>query len=117
MEITNPHKVEHRKLGREKAHGLAWDDKNKIELDVRLTGYRYLLTALHEHFHLKHPDWSETRYGQTVLGFTSNDCRQRSLRAARALCRTGSDHDPCLGHATVSSACAVPIPLVSSGSA
>ena len=61
MEITNPHKVEHRKLGREKALGLAWDDKNKIELDVRLSGYRYLLTALHEHFHLKHPDWSETR--------------------------------------------------------
>ena len=61
MEITNPHKVEHRKLGREKAHGLAWDDKNKIELDVRLSGYRYLLTALHEHFHLKHLDWSETK--------------------------------------------------------
>ena len=60
---------------------------------------------------------SETWYGQTVLGFTSNGCRQRSLRAARARCRTGSDHDPCLGHATVSSACAVPIPLVSSGSA
>ena len=61
MEIKNPHKVEHRKLGREKAHGLAWDEKNKIEIDIRLTGYRYLLIALHEHFHLKHPDWSETR--------------------------------------------------------
>ena len=35
---------------------------------------------------------SETWYGQTVLGFTSNGCRQRSLRAARARCRTGSDH-------------------------
>lgn len=59
--ITNPHKVAHRKLGRENAHGLAWDDDNKIEIDIRLTGYRYLLTALHEHFHLKHPDWSENK--------------------------------------------------------
>ena len=38
---------------------------------------------------------SETWYGQTVLGFTSNGCRQRSLRAARARCRTGSDHSRC----------------------
>jgi hypothetical protein len=37
---------------------------------------------------------SETSYGQTVLGFTSNGCRQRSLRVARALCRTWSDHKP-----------------------
>ena len=57
--ITNPHIVNHRKLGKEKAHGLAWDEKNKIEIDINLTGYRYLLTALHEHFHLKHPEWSK----------------------------------------------------------
>lgn len=59
--ITNPHIVNHRKLGKEKAHGLAWGEKNKIEIDINLTGYRYLLTALHEHFHLKHPEWSETK--------------------------------------------------------
>lgn len=55
------HKVIHRKLGKEKAWGLADSDKNTIEIDERLTGYRYLLYSLHEHYHLKHPDWSETK--------------------------------------------------------
>ena len=36
-------------------------DDNLIELEETLTGYRYMLYALHEHFHLKHPDWSETK--------------------------------------------------------
>ena len=57
----NPHKVIHRKLGKERAYGLAHTDDNLMELDERLTGYRYMLYALHEHFHLKHPDWSETK--------------------------------------------------------
>lgn len=61
MEIKNPHKVEHRKLGRENAWGLAWIEENKISIDQSLHGYRYLLYLLHEHFHLKHPDWSETK--------------------------------------------------------
>jgi diadenosine tetraphosphatase ApaH/serine/threonine PP2A family protein phosphatase len=55
------HKVVHRKLGKEKAWGLADTEKNTIEIDERLMGYRYLLICLHEHFHLKHPDWSETK--------------------------------------------------------
>lgn len=55
------HKVVHRKLGKEKAWGLADIENNTIEIDERLTGYRYLLYSLHEHYHLKHPDWSETK--------------------------------------------------------
>ena len=55
------HKIVHRKLGKEQAYGLAHIDENKLEIDERLTGYRYLLYLLHEHFHLKHPDWSETK--------------------------------------------------------
>ena len=55
------HKVIERKLGKERAYGLAWVDQNTLEIDSRLTGYRRLLYLLHEHFHLKHPDWSETR--------------------------------------------------------
>jgi len=55
------HKIVHRKLGKERAWGLAYDDENLIEIDDRLKGYRYLLYLLHEHFHLKHPDWSETK--------------------------------------------------------
>lgn len=55
------HKVVHRKLGKERAYGIAYTEENKMEIDSRLKGYRYLLIALHEHFHLKHPDWSETK--------------------------------------------------------
>lgn len=55
------HKVVHRKLGKEQAWGLADTERNLIEIDERLTGYRYLLICLHEHFHIKHPDWSETK--------------------------------------------------------
>ena len=53
------HTVVHRKLGREQAWGLA--SGNAIEIDERLNTYRYLLYMLHEHFHIKHPDWSETK--------------------------------------------------------
>ena len=35
---------------------------------------------------------SETIYGHTVLGFTSNGCRSRSGRAASARSRIGPDH-------------------------
>lgn len=73
----NPHKVIHRKLGKERAYGLAHTDSNLIELEVTLTGYRYLLYALHEHFHLKHPEWSETKV------------RQESSKTARFLWQIG----------------------------
>lgn len=73
----NPHKVIHRKLGKERAYGLAHTDSNLIELEVTLTGYRYLLYALHEHFHLKHPEWSETKV------------RQESSKTARFLWQMG----------------------------
>lgn len=55
------HNIVHRKLGKERAYGIAYTDENKMEIDPRLKGYRYLLYLLHEHFHLKHPDWSETK--------------------------------------------------------
>ena len=55
------HKVIHRKLGKEQAWGQVDIENNTIEIDERLTGYRYFLILLHEHFHLKHPDWSETK--------------------------------------------------------
>lgn len=55
------HNIVHRKLGKERAYGIAYTEENKMEIDPRLKGYRYLLYLLHEHFHLKHPDWSETK--------------------------------------------------------
>ena len=77
MAKTEIHKVVHRKLGKEKAWGLADSNKNVIEIDERLSGYRYLLYLLHEHFHLKHPDWSETKV------------RKESSKTARFLWNNG----------------------------
>lgn len=61
MKAKKIHKVEHRKLGKERAWGLAHLDENKISIDPKLTGYRYLLILIHEHLHLCYPDWSETK--------------------------------------------------------
>ena len=54
-------KVIERHLGKEKAWGIAHIGANKIEIDARLTGYRYILYMLHEYIHIIHPDWSETK--------------------------------------------------------
>jgi hypothetical protein len=53
-------KVVHRNLGKEKAWGIAHIGENKIELDSSLNGHRYVLYMLHEHYHIRHPEWSET---------------------------------------------------------
>jgi hypothetical protein len=71
------HQVVHRKLGKEQAYGIAYTDENKMEIDERLRGYRYLLYLLHEHFHLKHPDWSESKV------------RKESSKTARFLWQMG----------------------------
>lgn len=52
-------KVIHKKLGQQRAWGLA--EGNKIELEKTLTGRRHLLYLLHEMLHVIHPDWSETK--------------------------------------------------------
>ena len=54
-------KVIYRPLGKERAYGLDDFANNTIELDTRLEGYRHLLYILHEFYHIKHPDWSETK--------------------------------------------------------
>lgn len=54
-------KVIYRPLGKERALGLAHVEKNIIELDTKLEGYRHLLYIIHEFYHIKHPDWSETK--------------------------------------------------------
>ena len=65
--ITNPHIVEHRKLGREQAWGIAWMAENKISIDQSLTGYRYLLYLLHEHFHLKQYKLTELQKDRSYI--------------------------------------------------
>ncbi len=64
-------KVKHRKLGNERAFGLAHIDFNLIELDERLKGRRHLLYLIHEALHIIHPDWSETK----VVNISRRMCR------------------------------------------
>lgn len=55
-----------RPLGREKALGLAWVDKNRIEIDGRLKSKQYLNTLIHELLHIYNANWSETKVDQTA---------------------------------------------------
>jgi hypothetical protein len=73
MRPSRDTKVIHRKLGKERAYGLATIGANKIEIDERLTSYRYMLIMIHEKLHIEFPDWSETRV------------RQKASRLARFL--------------------------------
>jgi hypothetical protein len=53
-------KVVRRKLGKEKADGLAHIDDNTIEIDERLKGKYRLEITIHEALHILYPKDSET---------------------------------------------------------
>lgn len=53
-------KVEHKKLGKQNAWGLATIEKKIIELDERLVGKKHLEILIHEIMHIQNPEWSET---------------------------------------------------------
>jgi hypothetical protein len=48
-----------KKLGREKALGLAYQGEGLIEIDPRQSNKAYLDTLIHEGLHILFPDWSE----------------------------------------------------------
>ena len=52
-------KVVHRKLGRERAHGMYLN--NVIEIDPTLAPMRYLIVLIHEYLHHIQPEWSEEK--------------------------------------------------------
>jgi len=54
-------KVVIRKLGKEKAYGQAFTDKNLIEIDPRQKPKTLLDTEIHEFLHIRFPDWSESK--------------------------------------------------------
>lgn len=54
-------KVVIRKLGKEKAYGQAFTDKNLIEIDPRQKPKTLLDTEIHEFLHIRFPDWSENK--------------------------------------------------------
>lgn len=52
-------KVEHKKIGRHHADGLAYQEERRIVIDERLKGKAYLGTAIHELLHVHRPDLTE----------------------------------------------------------
>lgn len=52
-------KIIHSKLGRSGAVGLAFHEDRIICLDLRLKGFDYLETAIHEILHCQNPKWPE----------------------------------------------------------
>ena len=54
-------KVKERKLGREKAWGLAHIDEGIIEIETSLKARRRLNILIHEALHILNPEWSETK--------------------------------------------------------
>lgn len=67
---TKKVKVVHRKLGRERADGLAFKDDFIIHIDSRLTGKNYVLTAIHELLHIYLPDLVEDK----IIDISENLC-------------------------------------------
>jgi predicted metallopeptidase len=56
--------VIHRKLGKEHASGLAFQEEGIIHIDSRIGGIEHLDTLIHEILHILQPKWGEIR----VLG-------------------------------------------------
>ncbi len=54
-------KVNHRKLGREKAYGLAHVDEQLIEIDTRLKGRHRMEITIHEALHILYPADTEAQ--------------------------------------------------------
>lgn len=54
-------KVIHRKLGKERAMGLAYCDNGEIHIDERLNGKEHLEICIHEMEHILNPKWAEIK--------------------------------------------------------
>jgi len=54
-------KIKIRDLSKEKCVGLAWMEDNLIEIDPKQTEKEFLLTAIHEVFHLLFPKFGEKK--------------------------------------------------------
>jgi len=55
-----PIKVTYRKLGRERADGLAWKEDRIVEIEERLGGKNLIETIIHEVTHCQNPNWTES---------------------------------------------------------
>ena len=53
--------INHKKIGRHKAIGLAYCDTGNIVIDERLRGEDHLYILVHEIIHIQNPLWSEIK--------------------------------------------------------
>lgn len=60
-------KVVVRKLGREKALGLAYKEHDEIHLDKRLKGKEFISVALHELLHIHFPELTEAKVNSVSI--------------------------------------------------
>lgn len=65
--MKKPIRIRFRKLGREKAAGLAHTKDRLIELDPNQRGFDLLDSAIHEIIHIQQPDLSE----EAVIEFSN----------------------------------------------
>jgi hypothetical protein len=59
--MKSVNKIIHRKLGKEKAMGLAYTEEGEIHIDERLKGIDHLDTLVHEVYHCLNPKFSEIK--------------------------------------------------------
>lgn len=61
MKKKVPIKISYRKLGKEKAHGLAFKEDREIHIDPTLNSPDMLHTLIHEIIHIQNPKWPEIK--------------------------------------------------------
>ena len=61
MKLPKKIKLEDKRLGREKAHGLAFHGESKIQIDPTQCSKMRLDTVLHEGIHILDPNLSELK--------------------------------------------------------
>lgn len=76
-------RVRERKLGRERAVGLAWQGLDLIEIDPRQRARAYLNTLVHELLHVIFPQASERKVGRAACAMTRKLWEARFRRLER----------------------------------
>lgn len=76
-------KIEHKKIGRNQALGLAYQAERRIVLDIRLKGKEYINTAIHELLHIHRPDLTEEKVDKLATELT-NDLWDLGIRKVEA---------------------------------
>jgi len=74
-------KIKEKKLGRENAYGIAYQEKNLIVVDPRQDSREYMNTLIHERLHLLYPKWTEATVIRTSNALTELlwDCNYRKI--------------------------------------